>query len=158
MNYKITGSIERNKNRLIVFAVLWLFMTIVLVVPVAYAQNRATIDGQLNFSEFFNQIISAYSNFGSVLGSFGSYIADFFALLGKFTIVFIILMIIGLFKTAPKNEYTNIEQGSSDWATGGEQYRVLSKNKGIVLAENNYLPLDKRGNINVLVVGRFRFR
>lgn len=157
MNYKITGSIERNKNRLIVFAVLWLFMTIVLVVPVAYAQNRATIDGQLNFSEFFNQIISAYSNFGSVLGSFGSYIADFFALLGKFTIVFIILMIIGLFKTAPKNEYTNIEQGSSDWATGGEQYRVLSKNKGIVLAENNYLPLDKRGNINVLVVGRFRF-
>ena len=32
---------------------------------------------------------------------------------------------------------------------------VLSKNKGIVLAEKNYLPLDKRGNVNVLVVRRF---
>ena len=27
----------------------------------------------------------------------------------------------------------------------------------ISIAEDNYLPLDKRGNINVLVVGRFRF-
>jgi len=39
----------------------------------------------------------------------------------------------------------------------GEQYKILDKNKGIVLAENNYLPVDKRGNVNVLVVGRIRF-
>ena len=31
---------------------------------------------------------------------------------------------------------------------------VLSKKEGIILAENNYLPVDKRGNVNVLVVGR----
>ena len=31
------------------------------------------------------------------------------------------------------------------------------KNKGIILAEKHYLPVDKRGNVNVLVVGRFRF-
>ena len=66
-------------------------------------------------------------------------------------------MIIGFIKTAPKSEYSDIEQGSSDWATGGEQYKVLSRNKGILLAENNYLPVDKRGNVNVLVVGRIRF-
>ena len=35
--------------------------------------------------------------------------------------------------------------------------KILDKNKGIVLAENNYLPVDKRGNVNVLVVGRIRF-
>ena len=64
-------------------------------------------------------------------------------------------MFIGFVKTAPKNEYSDIEQGSSDWSKGGEQYKVLSKNKGIILAENNYLPVDKRGNVNVLVVGRF---
>ena len=55
-----------------------------------------------------------------------------------------------------KNEYTDIEHGSSDWAEG-EQYSVLSKKKGIVLAEKHYLPVDKRGNVNVLVVGRIRF-
>ena len=38
-----------------------------------------------------------------------------------------------------------------------EILKRLDKNKGIILAENNYLPVDKRGNVNVLVVGRFRF-
>ena len=55
----------------------------------------------------------------------------------------------------PKNEFTDIENGSSDWCVGGEQYRVLSKKEGIILAEKNYLPVDKRGNVNVLVVRRF---
>lgn len=53
----------------------------------------------------------------------------------------------------PKHRYDNIEHGSSDWSENGEQYQVLSKKSGIILAENNYLPLDKRGNVNVLVVG-----
>ena len=39
----------------------------------------------------------------------------------------------------------------------GYDIKILNKNKGIILAENNYLPVDKRGNVNVLVVGRFRF-
>ena len=39
----------------------------------------------------------------------------------------------------------------------GEQYSVLSRKQGILLAENHYLPVDKRGNVNVLVVGRIRF-
>ena len=91
-----------------------------------------------------------------LFGSFGEYIAEFFSLLWKFSIAYVILMLIGFAKTAPKNEYTDIEQGSSDWAKGGEQYNILSKHKGIILAENNYLPVDKRGNVNVLVVGRFR--
>lgn len=42
------------------------------------------------------------------------------------------------------------------WAEAGEQYKEISKKEGIILAENNYLPLDKRGNINVLVVGGSR--
>ena len=64
---------------------------------------------------------------------------------------------IGLMKSLPKHEYTDIEHGSSDWATGGEQYEILSPKKGILLAEKNYLPVDKRGNVNVLIVGRFWF-
>ena len=92
-----------------------------------------------------------------MIGSVGTYFKEFFGLLWKFTIVYAIFMFVGFVKTAPHNEYTDIEQGSSDWATKGEQYKVLSRNKGIILAENNYLPVDKRGNVNVLVVGRFRF-
>ena len=36
----------------------------------------------------------------------------------------------------------------------GEQYQILSNKAGIILAEKNFLPVDKRGNVNVLVVGR----
>ena len=71
--------------------------------------------------------------------------------------VYFIFVSIGILKAFPKHEFDEIEHGSSDWSENGEQYRILSKNKGIVLAEKNYLPVDKRGNVNVLVVGRFRF-
>ena len=51
----------------------------------------------------------------------------------------------------------NIQILSMVLVTGGEEYRVLNKHKGILLARDHYLPIDKRGNINVLVVGRFWF-
>ena len=66
-----------------------------------------------------------------------------------------VFVLVGIMRSLPKNEFTDIENGSSDWAQGGEQYKVLSKKKGIILAEKNYLPVDKRGNVNVLVVRRF---
>lgn len=69
--------------------------------------------------------------------------------------VYIIIVGIGFYKAIPKHEYDDVEHGSSKWAEGGEQYAILSKKKGIILAEKNYLPVDKRGNVNVLVVRRF---
>ena len=69
-------------------------------------------------------------------------------------LAFGIAIVVGLVKAFPKHEFDDIEHGSSDWSENGEQYQVLNKNKGIVLAEKNYLPVDKRGNVNVLVVGR----
>ena len=63
--------------------------------------------------------------------------------------------IVGLSKAFPKHGYEDIENGSSDWSENGEQYAILSRKKGIILAEKNYLPVDKRGNVNVLVVRRF---
>ena len=74
-----------------------------------------------------------------------------------FSIFYVICTTIGLFRSKPKNEYVDIEHGSSDWCEGGEQYKVLSKHKGILLAQEHYLPVDKRGNVNVLVVGRIWF-
>lgn len=72
-----------------------------------------------------------------------------------FIIFYGLFVFIGVAKAFPKHEYEDIENGSSDWCENGEQYQVLSKSKGIILAEKNYLPTDKRGNVNVLVVRRF---
>ena len=105
------------------------------------------------FVEYFAESITKpIPTLGSVIkeGAMGSY----FSMLMFFTIFYSAFFFVGFVRSAPKNEFTDIEHGSSDWSQGGEQYQILNKRKGIVLAENNYLPVDKRGNVNVLVVGR----
>ncbi len=101
-------------------------------------------------AQVFQNIVS----FNSITQVFGAaYIGTFFKTLLWFSIFYAICTTIGLFRSKPKSEYADIEHGSSDWSEGGEQYKVLSKHKGILLAQENYLPVDKRGNVNVLVVG-----
>ncbi len=70
MNYKIKGAIRRNKGRFVIFAVLWLFMAIVLVAPLAYAQDSSTVNGVFNFGEFVTESIAAYSKLGEVIRKF----------------------------------------------------------------------------------------
>lgn len=159
MYYKVEGAVRRNKKNFIIFLVLWIILAIVLVMPVAYSITEATINGQFNMGKFLEGINKAIINLGPVIAKTftAEYIGNYFGILWKFTMIYAVFILIGLIKTAPKNKYTDIEHGSSDWAQGGEQYRILSNKKGIILAQNNYLPVDKRGNVNVLVVGRFRF-
>ncbi len=159
MHYKVEGAVRRNKRNLIIFLVLWVILTIVLVMPMGYSLTQATVNGQFNIGKFFDGILKAITNLGQVIPQTFTeqYIGNFIGVLWKFTMIYIVFILIGLIRTAPKNRYTDIEHGSSDWAQGGEQYRILSNRKGIILAQNNYLPVDKRGNVNVLVVGRFRF-
>lgn len=47
MHYKIEGTIRRNKNRFIIFAILWLFMTIVIVMPIAYGEHMANVNRRI---------------------------------------------------------------------------------------------------------------
>jgi len=70
MNYKIEGTIRRNKGRFIIFAVLWLVMVIVLVMPIAYAQNIATMDGTFDFGICFTEAVNAYTKLGTVIRKF----------------------------------------------------------------------------------------
>lgn len=160
MNYKIEGAVRRNKKNFIIFLVLWVILTIVLVMPVGYSITEATVSGQFNMGKFLEGFYKAIINLGTVISKTftADYIGGFISVWWKFTMLYAVFVLIGLIRTAPKNQYTDIEHGSSDWAQNGEQYRVLSNKKGIILAQNNYLPVDKRGNVNVLVVGRFRFR
>ena len=82
------------------------------------------------------------------------YFSSYVSAIGFSFAFFGIFVFVGVMKAMPSHEYEDIENGSSDWCEGGEQYKVLHKKKGIVLAEDNYLPVDKRGNVNVLVVRR----
>lgn len=156
MNYKIEGAIRRNKANFIIFGIIWLFAAIFIISPFAYSKVIASAGGSFDFQRFIEVFTSAIIQPFGVLAQLGKAgaIGTFFKTLIGFTFIYAIFFFIGFVRTAPKNEYSDIEHGSSDWSKNGEQYRILSNKKGIILAEDNYLPVDKRGNVNVLVVGR----
>lgn len=161
MNYKIEGALRKNKKTFIFAAVLWLLLAIVFVMPIAYgwtvAENEAAmIGGKMSINTLSVTIGQRIAQPFENIKELGSYWDAFISLLWKYTLGFFIVVVIGLIRTAPKSRYQDIEHGSSDWCEHGEQYKVLSSKQGIILSEGNYLPVDKRGNVNVLVVGRIR--
>ena len=154
MNYKIAGGIKNNKKTIIIGLVLWIAIIIVLVLPFTCAKYAAGTSGSFDLDRFFmvyGKALNPGQAFGYIFarGIFGSFISN----LCIITLIYSVFFIIGFVRTMPKHQYDNIEHGSSDWSEHGEQYRILSNKEGIILAENNYLPVDKRGNVNVLVVG-----
>lgn len=153
--YKIKYAVKKGKAVFIVVLILWIILSIVLIAPgaVSIIDSEKVNESILNL--FLNNISNFSSNLTKALSS--EYVATFLKGELYLFVALFVLAGIGLMKSLPKNEYTDIEHGSSDWATGGEQYQILSPKKGILLAEKNYLPVDKRGNTNVLIVGRFRF-
>ena len=158
MNYKIEGSIRRNRTNFIIYALIWVILAIVVIPAFSYSGAIASETGIFNLSTFLTTFISSLTNPIKTIGGIFTLeiIGDYIGQLLIVTVIYSIFMFIGMVRTAPKNQYTDIEHGSSDWSQHGEQYKIISKNKGIILAENNYLPVNKRGNVNVLVVGRFR--
>ena len=155
---RIKRGFKKSKTKIIIAVILWIILSIVFVAPMAISIKDATakgvLDWQILFETFGKQIMNPFGSLGTAFGV--SYISAFWDVLWKFTLIYAVAMTFGIIKAIPKTEYADIEHGSSDWSQG-EEYRVLSKNKGIILAEKEYLPVDKRGNVNVLVVGRFRF-
>ena len=156
---KLIEVIKQSKKFLIIIAIIWLILAILLVSPLAYSIIEATnSQGKLDSNEFFKILFESILRFNTFFNMFDmKYLPTFGTCLGYYTIGFIVFSIIGFIKTKPNGKYHNIEHGSSDWSAHGEQYKVLSKNKGLILAKDNYLPLDKRGNINTLIVGRIWF-
>ena len=158
MNYKIERTLQKNKKTFIFATIIWLLITIFFVMPISRAWNVTIMEnGKISVDAFSSSVADYFSAPLDNIVQLGSYWSAFISLLWKVTLGILLVLIIGLIKTAPKNEYTDIEHGSSDWCERGEQYKVLNRKKGIILGEKNYLPVDKRGNVNVLVVGRFRF-
>ena len=155
MNYKLEGAIRRNRIKFIVIGILWLILAIVFVVPITYATCKAGF-----LKQGLTEIIQYYMEYSfkpvSAIDQIykNGFIGKLFSNLFIYTLVYLGIFLIGFIRSAPKHRYDDIEHGSSDWSQHGEQYRVLSKKHGIILAEDNYLPVDKKGNVNVMIIGR----
>ena len=153
---KIKKGLRKSKGKLVVALVLYLVLLLIFIAPLSIAIKEAMKTGAFNISIFFDviqsQIAKPFSSIGLALSA--ENIGLLWSTLWKFTLIYLLAMAVGIYKAMPKSEYDEIEHGSSDWSENGEQYKVLSKNKGILLAQKNYLPINKRGNVNVLVVGR----
>ena len=158
MGYKIKSALKKSKWIFIIGIAIWIALSILLSAPIGKSIiDTKQIEGATS-DTFFDTLFKNWKELGATFGkAFGpQYFGTFMKVELYVTIAMIFIIIVGIVKSMPKNEYSGIENGSSDWASG-EQYSVLSKKQGILLAENHYLPVDKRGNVNVLVVGRIRF-
>lgn len=150
--------IKKHKVAIISTICFWLFAELFLVAPVAVSIVDSSASGAFDLSYFLSHTVENIVGVAGLKNMFGTaYIGTFGVTTVFFTIFLVVCLGIGLFKARKKGSFDKIEHGSSDWCVGGEQYRVLSKNSGLILAENNYLPLDKIGNINTLIVRRFWF-
>ncbi len=147
---------EKRKKEIIIYLILWLVFAIVLVLPMCVATIDSTtpLTNEFQTDTFLSIILDYIIDIGSRVKAFQTkYIANTGTGMKYYTVFYFLIVFILMLKKK-NGDFYDIEHGSSDWSTGGEQYKVLSKKEGIILAEKNYLPVDKKGNVNVLIVGR----
>ena len=156
---KLKIAFGKIKKKIIVYLVVVITVAIIGVSPINISMQEAKAASEAGeeysavlFSQIFTNIQKPFSCFKE---SMADYFVEYLGILKYYLLICGVYILVGLSKAIPKHEYQDIENGSSDWCENGEQYTILNKKKGIILAEKNYLPTDKRGNVNVLVVRRF---
>ena len=151
---KVSEYFKKNKIALIIIFIVWLAGEILIISPIAYSTaNSITSAGKIDmdiWTEDFFKSMSSMTSFGKVFSA--SVFPWFFRGTIIYSIILIVATALGIHR-GKTTGYEKIEHGSSDWCEKGEQYKILSKDTGILLAEDNYLPVNKIGNVNVLVVG-----
>jgi len=129
--YKIKNALKKSKKVFIMLLILWVVLSIVFIAPIVVSSVEAKVDGGLNQEVFFN---SLWDNFSNIKGNLGKiFRASYIGAYAKGELYLacglLVAALVGILKSLPKNEYTDIEHGSSDWARDGEQYKVLSPKK-----------------------------
>ncbi len=156
---KVKVAFRKIKIKLIIYTIIILTVAVWAMAPLAVSIQQGNIAAQAGqdfWAEFFTQMFyNIQEPFSCLKKCFKEYFLTYMTTLKWYFIVCAFFALVGILKAIPKHEFENIENGSSDWSENGEQYTILNRKKGIVLAEKNYLPVDKRGNVNVLVVRRF---
>lgn len=154
---KFKSFMEKLKKNILWYLVVWIILSILLVAPVTYTITNAGLDQITWIEAFSTHLVDNFFKFPITKVFESTYFGDFLKGIEIFSLVYFSIMCYAIYKTLPKSAYDKIEHGSSDWCAPGEQYKILNKKSGILLAKDNYLPLDKTGNVNVLIVGRIRF-
>ena len=141
----------------ILFLVLCIIILPAFAVAIAYGNFKIIQNSEVSISIFMDNLKYSLTNpFWSIGEMFRlGQVMDAYINIFKIAIfVYYVPILYFMFKPKKKKpEWEKKEHGSAEWAKKGEQYKVLSKKEGILLAKDNYLPVDKRGNINVLVIG-----
>lgn len=151
---KFKSFMENFKKNMFFYIIVWLVVAILFVVPFIYTRTKAVNSGENWIQAETVHYIDNFFKFPITEMLEEEFFSDFVKGMEIYSVIYWILVIIGINKTLPKGAFDKIEHGSSDWCTPGEQYRILSKKHGLILAKDNYLPIDKTGNVNVLIVGR----
>lgn len=153
--FKFKEFMKKLKKNFLVYLVVWLIVAILLIVPLAYTITQDKLEGLTLIEGLTYNFANNFFKFPIAEVMQEPYLADFTTCIQVYSLIYLFLVYLSISKTLPKNEYDKIEHGSSDWCENGEQYKILSKKSGLLLAKDHYLPVDKPGNINVLIVGRF---
>ena len=134
----------------IILAVIGIVINIFLLAPFAVSMENKDVS---NFKEY----ILKWDTYKQAIFSKGDINDQFKTVTSLFWMVYLVTIVCILLKKKTGNDYEGIEHGSSDWAKYGEQYTPdgLSKDKssGFILAEKNFLPLTRKGNLNILIAG-----
>ncbi len=141
------GGILRNRKKRYIF-----YITTILVLSLLFSWLLAALSSQMG----------GLLKGGSINFNFLSMEEEIRAIFNKnFFIIWKILLIVGLVvaivyevtQIILKGEYEGVEHGSSGWADG-DQYEILNRTTGIILAKDNYLTTDNKFiNKNVLIIG-----
>ncbi|MBE5821655.1 MAG: type IV secretory system conjugative DNA transfer family protein [Clostridiales bacterium] len=134
----------------IILAVIGIVINIFLLAPFAVSMENKDAS---NFKEY----ILKWDTYKQAIFSKGDINDQFKSVTSLFWMIYLATIVIIVIQKKKTNDYEGIEHGSSDWAKYGEQYTPdgLSKDKssGFILAEKNFLPLTRKGNLNILIAG-----
>jgi hypothetical protein len=131
--------LRENLPKIVIGIFIYILVIIFLIAPIAVGFHKKDL---FKGMESFTEEVASFSSISRALTE--AYRADFGKAILVFSAVAAGLAIYAAVKNKSRGPYQNKEHGSSDWSKNGEQYRILSRNKGLILAENNYLPTDKK--------------
>ena len=96
MNYKVSGAINKSKKYFIIYAILWVFISIVLIMPITIGIHEIKV--QQNINAGFEKIIELIPNIGKTISVITNekIWGEYFKNEGLFTILYAILMTIGM--------------------------------------------------------------
>ncbi len=153
------------KKHIIIFIIFYLIISIFVYMPIFV--SSVAEDGSIsinNFIDTFTQnFINPFGNIEQVFALNSENMGMFMSGLGYVFVMVLLAYLYYRYKYKTKHDYEGTENGSSEWAKGGEEFRklsdgseVLNKKEGFILSKKHFLGTDQRKvkiNKNILVIG-----